>query len=79
MFTIARSGRDHHYLVQKPMWDSFLDLLDRNPVHRFTDDLLKGGLAQVCLALQYMNLGCGLVHTGRVSGVPRTIHADVPW
>lgn len=44
LFTIPYSGGDHPCLVQKPMWESFRDLLYRNPNHRFTEDLLKAGL-----------------------------------
>ena len=65
MFTIPRSGGDHHCLVQRPMWDSFKDLLYRNPTHRFTEDLLKAGLMQVFLALDFLHTECKLVHTGK--------------
>ncbi|PKX93617.1 uncharacterized protein P174DRAFT_430615 [Aspergillus novofumigatus IBT 16806] len=34
------------------MWESFRDLLYRNPNHRFTEDLLKTGLMQEKLAYQ---------------------------
>ncbi|KAH6620176.1 hypothetical protein C7974DRAFT_435617 [Boeremia exigua] len=30
----------------KPMWDSFEDILNRNPAHHFTGELLKAGLSQ---------------------------------
>ncbi|KAI3112896.1 hypothetical protein CBS147333_3404 [Penicillium roqueforti] len=63
IFTIPRSGGDHSCLVQKPMWESFRDLLYRNPSHRFTEDLLKAGLMQVFLALDYMHTKCKIVHT----------------
>ena len=63
-FTIHRPGGDHHCLVQKPMWESFRDLLYRNPTHRFTEDLLRAGLMQVFLALDYLHTECKLVHTG---------------
>lgn len=65
IFTIPRSGGDHPCLVQKPMWESFRDLLYRNPSHRFTEDLLKAGLMQVFLALDYLHTECKLVHTGK--------------
>lgn len=65
-FTIHRASENsHHCLVQKPMWESFGDLLFRNPEHRFTEDLLKAGLMQVFLALDYLHSECKLVHTGR--------------
>ncbi|KAE9371886.1 CMGC protein kinase [Stipitochalara longipes BDJ] len=62
-FTIPRQGGDHKCLVQKPMWDSFKDLLNRNPTHRFTKVLLRAGLSQVLLALDYLHSECKLVHT----------------
>ncbi|RDL34569.1 CMGC protein kinase [Venustampulla echinocandica] len=62
-FTVPRAGGDHSCLVQMPMWDSFKDLLLRNPTHRFTEDLLKAGLQQVFLALDYLHTECKLVHT----------------
>lgn len=65
VFTIPRPGGDHHCLVQKPMWESFRDLLYRNPSHRFTEDLLRAGLMQVFLALDYLHSECKLVHTGK--------------
>lgn len=33
IFTIPHSGGDHLCLVQKPMWESFRDLLYHNPNH----------------------------------------------
>ncbi|TVY45143.1 Serine/threonine-protein kinase [Lachnellula subtilissima] len=63
VFTIPRQGGDHKCLVQKPMWDSFRDLLDRNPTHRFTKVLLRAGLSQLLLALDYLHSECKLVHT----------------
>jgi serine/threonine-protein kinase SRPK3 len=65
IFSIPRQGGDHRCLVQKPMWDSFRDLLNGNPTHRFTDELLKAGLTQVLLALDYLHSECKMVHTGK--------------
>lgn len=65
VFMIPHSGGDHPCLVQEPMWESFRDLLYRNPNHRFTEDLLKAGLMQVFLALDYLHTECKLVHTGK--------------
>lgn len=65
-FIIPRPGGDHPCLVQQPMWDSFTDLLFRNPRHRFTEDLLKAGLMQVFLALDYLHTECRVVHTGAI-------------
>ncbi|KGO63868.1 hypothetical protein PITC_054940 [Penicillium italicum] len=65
-FTIPHLGNHHHCLVQKPMWESFRDLLYRNPTHRFTEDLLRAGLKQVFLALDYLHTECKLVHTADI-------------
>lgn len=64
LFTIPRQGGEHRCLVQKPMWDGFRDLLNRNPAHRFTDELLKAGLSQVFLALDYLHTEAKIIHTG---------------
>ncbi len=45
------------------MWDSWKDLLTRNPSGRFSDVLLKGGLRHLLLALDYLHTECKLVHT----------------
>ncbi|CAG7928334.1 unnamed protein product [Penicillium olsonii] len=63
LFTISSSSGDHPCLVQNPMWESFKDLLYRNLNHRFTEDLLKSGLMQILLALDYLHTECNLVHT----------------
>ncbi|KAM5353688.1 hypothetical protein ACJ41O_000338 [Fusarium nematophilum] len=62
-FGLRRGESHHHCLVQKPMWDSWKDMLRRNPTNRFTDALLKAGLAQLFLALDYLHTECRLVHT----------------
>ena len=71
LFTIPRQGGDHRCLVQKPMWDSFKDLLNRNPAHCFTDELLRAGLSQVFLALDYLHTEAKIIHTGAAyAGLP---------
>lgn len=60
-------GGTHQCLVQKPLWDSWKGLLRRNPTGRFTEELLKGGLARLFLALDYLHSECKIVHTGRKS------------
>ncbi|KAI9654918.1 MAG: hypothetical protein M1821_005671 [Bathelium mastoideum] len=63
IFTIPRADGDHKCLVQKPMWGSFKDLLRLNPARRFTEELLRAGLPQIFLALDYLHRECKLVHT----------------
>ncbi|KAG7294094.1 hypothetical protein NEMBOFW57_004157 [Staphylotrichum longicolle] len=63
MFSIDRPEGEHQCIVQRPMWDSWKDLLLRNPSGRFSDALLKGGLQHLLLALDYMHSECKLVHT----------------
>ncbi|KAI1501505.1 CMGC protein kinase [Biscogniauxia marginata] len=62
-FVLKHRGGDHHCLVQKPMWDSWRDLLRCNPNNRFTEPLLKAGLKHVFLALDCLHTECKLVHT----------------
>jgi nucleolar complex protein 3 len=38
--------------------------LNRNPAHRFTDELLRAGLSQVFLALDYLHTEAKIIHTG---------------
>ncbi|KGO42280.1 hypothetical protein PEX2_079290 [Penicillium expansum] len=59
----GHQGSEHHCLVQKPMWGSFRDLMYRDPAHRLSEDLLKSGLRQIFLALDYIHNTCQLVHT----------------
>lgn len=59
------SGITHHCLVQKPMWDSFKDIVRWHPSGLFTVDLLKAGLSELFLALDYLHLECNIVHTGK--------------
>lgn len=54
---------NHDCLILKPMWDSFKDMLNRNPAHRFTPELLKGGLIQLFRALDYLHTECQVIHT----------------
>lgn len=70
---LHRPGGGHHCLVQIPMWESFRDLLYRNAAHRFTEDLLKTGLMQVFLALDYLHTECKLVHTGKSTPTPQIV------
>jgi serine/threonine-protein kinase SRPK3 len=49
----------------KPMWDSFRDILTRNPTQRFTTEMLKTALPRIFLALDYLHTECKIVHTGR--------------
>ncbi|KAG7152481.1 Serine/threonine-protein kinase SRPK like [Verticillium longisporum] len=57
------SGVQHHCLVQKPMWDSWRDVVRWNPAGLFSEELLKAGLAKMFLALDYLHSECKIVHT----------------
>lgn len=57
------AAAEHHCLVQNPMWDSWKDLLRRNSSERFTEELLKAGLHQLLLALDFLHTDCKIVHT----------------
>lgn len=56
------------------MWDSWRDLLLRNPTGRFSDALLKGGLQHLLRALDYLHTECKLVHTGTLAKYPKYEH-----
>ncbi|KAK5110339.1 hypothetical protein LTR62_006047 [Meristemomyces frigidus] len=62
-FTIPRAGGSHPCIVQKPLWESFRDLLARSPRRRFSGDLLKAGLHRTLLALDYLHTECHIIHT----------------
>lgn len=64
LFTIDMRGGHHYCLVQRPMWDSWRDLLLRNPTRRFSEALLKGGLKRLLSTLDYLHTECKLVHIG---------------
>lgn len=70
VFTVSSLKGSHACLVQIPTWESFGDLLYRNPSHRFTEDLLEAGLMQILLALDYLHTECKLVHTGKIALAP---------
>ncbi|KAH6885736.1 kinase-like domain-containing protein [Thelonectria olida] len=59
---LARDLEYHFCLVQRPIWGSFRDRLYRDATHRFTEELLKTGLSQIFLALDYLHTECKLVH-----------------
>jgi serine/threonine-protein kinase SRPK3 len=65
-FKIPRPGGEHACLVQKPMWESLRDLRLRIPDGLFSEELLKGTLQQLFLALDYLHNECNLVHTGTI-------------
>ncbi|KAJ5819378.1 hypothetical protein N7474_004969 [Penicillium riverlandense] len=60
---LSQGNPSHPGFAHRPMWESFRDLLYRNPEHRFTEVLLKASLVQIFLALDYIHTQCKLVHT----------------
>ena len=61
---LLREGGNHRCLIQKPMWDSWRDTLRKIPTQRFPADMVKSGIGQLLLALDYAHTQCQLVHTG---------------
>ncbi|AEO68037.1 uncharacterized protein THITE_2050733 [Thermothielavioides terrestris NRRL 8126] len=57
-FVLHYPRGDHTCLVLEPLWDSWKDLARRNPANRFTEPLLKAGLREVFLALDYLHTEC---------------------
>ena len=71
LFEVERPGGGlHQCLVQKPMWDSFRDVVHRNPDGRFTEELLKPALYQLVAALDYLHSKGRLVHAIKVPRIP---------
>ncbi|KAK7226785.1 hypothetical protein V2G26_014788 [Clonostachys chloroleuca] len=63
MIVLLHPNGDHHCMVQDPMWDSWRDILRRNPTRRFNLPMLKGGLQQILRTIDYLHNECKLVHT----------------
>ena len=66
-FKLERPGNGgvmHHCLVQTPMGDSWKELVRWNAAGLFSEALLKAGLANLFLALDYLHSECKIVHTG---------------
>ena len=76
VFTLPRQDGDHKCLVQKPMWDSFRDLLNRNPAHRFPTEMLRPALCYILFAIDYLHSECKLVHTGGFSFFQRLCYTN---
>lgn len=74
IFKIQRPGGDHYCLVQRPMWESWKELLGRNDSGRFSDTLLKAGLLHIFAALDYLHSECKLVHTGKYPLLTTRLH-----
>ncbi|KAK3048122.1 hypothetical protein LTR09_010461 [Extremus antarcticus] len=76
-FTISANGGRHRCIVQKPLWESYRELLLRNPKRRFSEDLLKQGLRRALLALDYLHTVCHVVHTEDVDIKADNIILDI--
>jgi len=70
MFMIPRAGGPHRCIVQKPLWESLEEFKDRNPSHRYSEDLLKIDLKYTFLMLDYLHTVCHVIHTGIQDMVP---------
>ncbi|KAL4863676.1 kinase-like domain-containing protein [Aspergillus spectabilis] len=62
IYTRDEGDQEEFQIYKQLDQGSFRNLLYRNPNHRFSEDLLKGGLIQILLALDYLHTECKLVH-----------------
>ncbi|KAG4439992.1 hypothetical protein IFR05_004506 [Cadophora sp. M221] len=77
MFKIPRPGGEHACLVQKPMWGSLRSLTQLIPVGLFSEEVLRGALHQLFLAVDYLHTECNLVHTGMGSILTSNLPIDM--
>ncbi|KAL8910112.1 MAG: hypothetical protein Q9171_004573 [Xanthocarpia ochracea] len=63
-FTLQGPNGEHPCLVHEPMLENLIELLNRNPIHRLTEELLRLLLIQLLTALDYLHTDAHLIHTG---------------
>lgn len=68
-FDVSGPEDKHRCLVHPPLWESVLDFLFRNPIHRLPTPMLAVTLHRLFLALDYLHTECKVIHTGAVSSL----------
>lgn len=63
-FDVSGPEEKHRCLVHTPLWESMLDFLFRNPVHRLPTPILAVTLHRLFLALDFLHTECKIIHTG---------------
>lgn len=54
----------HRCLVHRPLWESVLAFLRRNPAERLPAVIVAVVLRRLFLALDYLHTECQIIHTG---------------
>ncbi|KAL8856069.1 MAG: hypothetical protein Q9178_007325 [Gyalolechia marmorata] len=62
-FTLQGPNGEHPCLVHEPMLENLIELLNRNPIHQLTEELLRLLLIQLLAALDYLHTDAHLIHT----------------
>lgn len=63
-FYIDGPADKHCCLVHRPLWESVLTFLRRNPAERLPSAVVVYVLQRVFLALDYLHTECQITHTG---------------
>ena len=66
-FDIAGPDGTHKCLVHRPLWESVLAFLHRNPIRRLPAPVLAFILHRLFLALDFLHTECKIVHTGKIT------------
>jgi hypothetical protein len=66
-FDVVGPEDNHRCLVHRPLWESVLAFLYRNPLRRLPTPVLAVVLHRLFLALDYLHTECKIIHTGMCS------------
>lgn len=65
-FDVAGPDGIHRCLVHRPLWESVLTFLHRNPIRRLPLPVLAFILHRLFLALDFLHTECKIIHTGDI-------------